>query len=80
MKPTSFPEQNCVIAKNQPPYLPLPAFKDQDGIIVTCWKLSWAERLRLLILGRLWMSVMTFNTPLQPQKPTTICPLKRLFT
>jgi hypothetical protein len=68
MKPITFPEQNHVIAKDQPEYKPLPAHiaHNQQGEIVTCWKLSFRERIRLLFFGRLWLSVWTFNRPLQP--------------
>lgn len=63
-----FPEQTLVIARNQPQYAPLPAYlkRDESGTKIFCWKLSWAARLGLLITGRLWHQVLTFNTPLQP--------------
>lgn len=69
MKPAGFPEQNTVFAKDQPQYLPLPAYKSEDGEVVTCWKITFGERLKLLFTGRLWWSVLTFNHPLQPQRP-----------
>lgn len=65
-----FPEQTVVIAKDQPQYRPLPAFRypgDPEGRIACCWALSFGERLRLLWTGRLWHEVLTFNAPLQPQ-------------
>jgi len=65
-----FPEQTVIIAKDQPEYLPLPAYRypdDIEGKIVCCWKLTWRERLRLLFTGKVWHQVMTFNGPLQPQ-------------
>lgn len=70
MKLIEFPEQTVVIAKDQPEYLPLPAYRyhnDPSGRIVCCWKLSWLERLKLLFTGKLWHQVLTFNHPLQPQ-------------
>ena len=68
MKPTEFKEQNVVFAKDQKEYLPLPAYKEQstEGYVVSCWKLSFLERLKLLFFGKLWVNVMTFNHPLQP--------------
>ena len=69
MKPIKFAEQNCVYAENQPEYLPLPAHKTDDGVVISCWSLSLRERLKLLFTGRLWWSVWTFNHPLQPQCP-----------
>jgi len=69
MKPIEFPEHNCVCAKDQPQYLPLPVYKTEDGVATSCWALSWRERLKVLFTGRIWWSVLTFNHPLQPQRP-----------
>ena len=52
MKPIEFPEQNCVYAKDQPEYLPLPVHKTEDGMVVSCWRLTWRERLRVLLTGK----------------------------
>jgi hypothetical protein len=65
-----FNGQNVVIAKDQPEYNPLPAYRipgDAHGRLVCCWKLSWRERVRLLITGELWHTILTFNQQLQPQ-------------
>ena len=70
MKPIEFPEQNCVYAKDQPEYLPLPVHKTEDGMVVSCWALTWRERVKMLFTGRMWWSVLTFNHPLQPQLPS----------
>jgi hypothetical protein len=67
MKPVPFIEQNCVYAKDQPEYLPLPVHKTENGRLISCWKLSWVERLKVLFTGRIWSHVLTFNQPLQPQ-------------
>lgn len=68
MKPTEFKESNTTFGKNQPNYSPLPAlsFKDSQGIVITCWKLSFFERMKLIFTGRIWLSSMTFLQPLQP--------------
>jgi hypothetical protein len=69
MKLIEFEEQSVVIAKDQPEYLPLPAFQfanDPSGRIAFCWQFSWRERLRLLFSGKLWHTVLTFHQPLQP--------------
>jgi len=69
MKPKDFKEQNVVFAKDQPPYLPLPAMVDvnsDQGEIVTCWGLSLSERLRVLFKGNIWMTMMTFHKPVTP--------------
>lgn len=72
-----FPEQTVVVAKDQPQYRPLPAYRyqrDDQGKINFCWRLSWVDRVKVLFTGRLWHQVMTFNQPLQPQLLMTIKP------
>ena len=68
MKPIEFKEQNCIFAKDQPQYLPLPAFKNDSvqGEVVFCMKLSLRERFTLLFTGKLWCCLLTFNKPLTP--------------
>lgn len=70
MNPTQFPEQTQVIAKDQPEYQPLPAFRfahDPTGRAVFRWQLTWRERFSVFFTGKLWHTVLTFNAPLQPQ-------------
>jgi hypothetical protein len=68
MKPVEFSQQNVVFAKDQPQYMPLPAFVSSNGSLVTsCWRMTWGERLRNLITGRVYVSLLTFGQPLQPQ-------------
>ena len=70
MNAINFPEVKVVIAKDQPEYMPLPAhvgWLDADRSlhgVTFCWHLTWKERLQLLISGKLWHSVCTFNRPL----------------
>lgn len=73
MNPIPFPEQNTVFAKDQPEYQPLPAYVDQgpEGHVISCWKLSFKERVTLLITGKLWVSLMSFHKPLTPSFFTT---------
>ena len=68
MKPIKFKECNATFAENQPEYLPLPVHKSAFGIVTSCWKLSLFERVKVLFLGKVYLSLMTFNKPLQPQK------------
>jgi hypothetical protein len=82
MKPIKFEGYNIIIAKDQKEYLPLPAFhsniynrEDETGNVVSCWKLTWRERVKLLFTGRLYLSQLTFNQPLQPQRPHIENPL-----
>lgn len=72
MKPIKFKEVNVTYAEDQPEYNPLPVFKDSDGTVVCCQKLSFRERLRVLFNGEIWLSLMTFNKPLTPHYMTTI--------
>jgi len=72
MKPMEFRGVNCVYAKDQSEYLPLPAQKTEDGAVKTCWKLSLKERLTILFKGKLYLTILTFNKPLQPVKLTVI--------
>jgi hypothetical protein len=73
MKPIEFAEQTMVWAKDQPPYLPLPAWVNERET-VSCWGLTWGDRLRLLFTGRLWLRQMNFGSPLQPQQVTAYSP------
>ena len=68
MKILEFPEQTTVIAKNQPPYLPLPAHRTKDGEVTSCWGLSLKERFRLLLSGKIYFTLLTFNEKIQPQR------------
>mgnify|MGYP001597686316 CR=1 FL=1 len=70
MKPIEFKQQNVVFAKDQLEYLPLPAYRspNKSGRVVTCWQLSWLERVKVLVTGRVWANQLTFQQALQPQK------------
>lgn len=74
MNPVEFKEQNVVIAKDQPEYNPLPAYKERystKGEVISCWRLTFWERIRVLFTGRIWNSSITFHNPLQPTYMTT---------
>lgn len=73
MSPIEFKEQTVVFAKDQPEYLPLPAWCNEQETI-SCWKLTWRERLTVLCSGRLWLRQLNFGTPLQPQLPMVESP------
>lgn len=62
--------QEIIFSKDQPQYLPLPAIKLDSGRVISRWKMTWRERLRVLFCGDLWLHQLTFNQPLQPQLPT----------
>lgn len=77
MKPVKFKEHNFVYAENQPEYTPLPVFKndmrnpDSRGEVISCWKLSFWERVRVLFSGKIWISELMFGKRLTPILPTT---------
>lgn len=73
MKPKKFKEANVVFAKDQPEYKQLPALrlKSDNGEVITCWELSFIERLRILLKGEVWLCMLTFNKPLTPTYMTT---------
>lgn len=68
MEPVKFKGYNIIVAENQPGYKPLPVFRDNgpQGTVVSCWKLSFRERLRVLFQGNIWLSMMTFHKPVTP--------------
>ncbi len=72
MKPIKFLGHNKIYAEDQPQYQPLPVFKADtpQGECISCWQLSFFERLKILFTGKLWLSLMTFNKPLTPVYPT----------
>lgn len=73
MKPIKFKEQNIIFAENQQEYEPLPACKlnNASGDVISCWKLSFKEKLRILITGKLWVRLSSFHKPLTPSYFTT---------
>jgi hypothetical protein len=71
MNPVEFKGQNVIFAKDQPEYNPLPALKLEDGMVITCWELSDEEINQLVKSKRLFISMLTFNQPLQPIRAVT---------
>jgi len=70
MTPTEFKEQNVIFSKDQPEYNPLPAFlkpEDAEGTVITKWELSDEEIDFIKKTKCVWLTVLTFNNPLQPQ-------------
>jgi len=68
MKIIEFKGCNTVYAKEQPEYLNLPSHRKKDGTVISCWGLSFWERFKILRTGKMFLSVLTFNKPLQPLK------------
>jgi len=68
MKPVHFKQANTVYAVNQLPYLPMPACRDCDGIVTSCWRFGFIERLALLVRGRVYVQLATSDGRPQPQR------------
>lgn len=63
-----FPGHTTIIAKDQPEYEPMPAHVDITGTVTCCWELSWRERVKILLNGKVWHQILTFGSALQPQR------------
>ena len=61
--------RSIVIAKDQPEYLPLPA-NVHDGMVETKWRFEFADRIRILLFGSMYLTIWSFGQPLQPLRPT----------
>lgn len=68
MKPIEFPEQNVVVAKDQPEYIPLPAYVSPGPTagVTSCWELSPEDLAEVQRTGRVFVTQLTFGGPLQP--------------
>lgn len=79
MNPIRFPEVTMVLAENQPEYLPLPVWcgPAPNVEMISCWRLTWRERLWVLLTGQLWLRQFTFGHALQPQLPQCESPFVR---
>jgi hypothetical protein len=64
-EPMDFPQANLTlnapIGKND--VKPLPVWRG-DGVILSCWKLTWRERLAAILTGHIWLWRM--SSPSQP--------------
>jgi hypothetical protein len=66
------PEQ--VIAENHPVYMPLPALRREDGIVLTRWRLDAADLEMVIKQGYLYVSLITSDGKIQPLKLTAAVP------
>ena len=78
MQPIKFKSQNIVFAEDQDQYLSLPAHRTEDGVVTSCWGMTWKERLRVLLTGKVYTQLLTFNTPLTPHAVYTEDPVGRI--
>jgi hypothetical protein len=65
VKPIQFPFANKILEKPQgwtdEECNPLPVYNDGQQSI-SCWELSWKERLTVLVFGRVWLRVVMGHT------------------
>ena len=58
LKPRKFKEMNVTLAEAQPEYQPLPVYvRKPDPLVISCWHVSFVQRLLLLFTGRIWLIV-----------------------
>lgn len=60
MTPIKFKKMNCTYVADG--CGDLPACR-ADGQIVSCWKLTLRERIKMMITGRMWLSVQSRQQP-----------------
>lgn len=64
---TEFVGHNVVIAKDQPGYIPLPAFHNpKEGSLTFCFELNKEEIEEISKTGKIWFKQLTFNKPMNP--------------
>lgn len=82
MTPVYFPEANSTLSGGpaskygtDEDVLDLHVLKDR-GMIISCWKASWKERLQILLSGRCWLFVWAEKTH-APVALSGECPFER---
>ena len=78
MKPVKFKEQNVVMGEGQSEYFPLPAHRTQAGEVYSKWRLSFRERISVLLRGHVWFIQWTFNSPKKTVNQQTHKPFKQI--
>lgn len=79
MKAIQFKECNVEIAKNQKEYKTLPAFVDKEiGTVTTCFELDDQELKQVRRTKKIWLTLLTFNKPLQPIQTACLDPFQHI--
>jgi len=70
MEPIEFKQQTAVAAKDQEEYLPFPIEKrnNDEREVISCWGLTFKERVKILFGANIYSSVWTFDSGIQPQR------------
>lgn len=80
MKPSRFAESNVTLLDNGyrsdavASIAKLPSWTDGE-MCVSCWRMSWRERLSALFFGKAWVSVLSGST----QPPMYVVVAKTYF-
>ena len=72
LKPVHFKGVNADVDKNQKEYISFPCFSvgGNNGFVISCWKLSFLQRIYLLFTGKMWHAQSNFGKELQPISKT----------
>lgn len=75
MMPESFPQKTHELKRPanmaEDECGPLPVAMTTEGSLVSCWRMTWSERLSALAFGRVWVWVHT-GTKTQPPVALTV--------
>ncbi len=73
MRPVQFEHVTNQVAEKQDEYNTLPALilDTPEGDVISKWKLTFWERLRVLFLGYIWVDLWCFGKPVTPSRLTT---------
>ena len=78
MKPIKFEEQTMILQKpkgmTDEECGTLPVYTDGKNC-VSCWKMSWKERIKAILFGRIWLYVWSGKT----QPPVSLLCDKTVF-
>lgn len=66
MKPIKFAESNKVLLPFKEGHKKLPVYA-ADHDVISCWKMSWRERLAALVFGKTWLYVYTISGTQPPE-------------
>lgn len=64
-----------VYGRDQPEYTQLPAIRLDDGSVLSRWRMSWMERIKVLFTGDVYLFMVTCDKPLQPVLITVSAPV-----
>lgn len=68
MKPVIFDKSCVMFAENQDEYITLPVeiVENNDGkIYISCWKPSLWERIKILFIGEIYLSILGMQPPVR---------------